>query len=237
MTNALIVGISGNMGRLIYKNAKDYEFNVVCGVDLNLNGNFDCPVYKTFDEVKENVDIVIDFSVPNVLKDTVAFVKTNRAKLFYGVTGLNKNDELVLKNLSKVCGVFLSYNTSPYVNLTIKLASQIAKFGFTSASILETHHQSKKDAPSGTAIAIKNAIVPYATNDNSVTTHSVRGGNVVGTHQAIFFNGDEIITVTHSALSKETFAVNALKECEFLSAKDKGFFTIDDYMNETLKIN
>lgn len=237
MTNALIVGISGNMGSLIYKNAKDYGFNVVCGVDLNLNGNFDCPVYKTFDEIKENVEIVIDFSTPKVLTDTARFALANKTKLFYGVTGLSKSDENLLKNLSKDLAVFLSYNTSPYVNLMLNLVSAIAKFGFSSADILETHHRNKKDAPSGTAIAIKNAITPYAIDENSVTTHSIRGGNVVGTHKAVFFSGDEILSVTHTALSKETFAVNALKECVFLSKKQRGFFTIEDFMNETLKIN
>lgn len=233
MTNALIVGIAGNMGRLIYKNAKDYGFNVVCGVDLKLNGNFDCPVYKTFEEIKENVEIIIDFSTPKVLKDTARFASLNKTKLFYGVTGLSISDETLLKNLAKDVAVFLSYNTSPYVNLMLNLISKIAEFGFGSADVLETHHQNKKDVPSGTAIAIKNAITPYATGKNLVTTHSIRGGNVVGTHKAVFFSGDEILSVTHTALSKDTFAVNALKECVFLSKKQRGLFTIDDFMNAT----
>ena len=91
MKNLLISGSSGKVGLYVRKLAKDYDFNVVCGVDKNNFCEADFPVYKTFSEVKENVDVIIDFSSPDLAEAALDFAENYKAKLVCGTTALKKS--------------------------------------------------------------------------------------------------------------------------------------------------
>ncbi len=230
MINLLIVGINGKMGKKVYQKAKEYGLNVLCGVDKNPGGNFDCPVYRSFDEVKENIDLVIDFSSTDVCEDLYRYVKENRCALFSGTTGYTGKEKHSPKKLSAYVPVFLASNTSHGVSLLLKLVKLACKnLKGCEIEIIEKHHKYKKDAPSGTALSIKNAVKDSINYDPVV--HSIRGGNIVGEHEVLFMCGNEVITVKHEALSDEVFAEGAIKAAVFLMGKKPSLYTMDDLLD------
>lgn len=231
MINTLIVGINGKMGERIYKKAKEYDLSVVCGVDKKVGGNYDCPVYKSFDEIKENVELIIDFSSPSGVFDLCRFVKNNTCPLFFGATGLKKEEKDLLLSLGKIIPLAVVDNTSRGVNLLIKLAEICAdNLEDCNIEIIEKHHKYKKDAPSGTALLIKNALLNHGKPTNKgVFIHSVRGGTIVGEHEILFMCENEIISLKHEALSAEVFADGALKAATKLVEKSVGIYTMNDF--------
>lgn len=235
MVNALIVGINGKAGSAVYNAAKDYEINVVCGIDKTLKGSADCPVYKTFDEVKEIVELIIDFSSPDALHGVADYLKTYPCPLFTGVTGYTKKDEETFKNLSNALPIFKTSNASFGVNVMkniVKTASE--NLPDYSAYIVEKHRKSKKDAPSGTAILLKEAF--NKEKRRNLPIFSMRGGEVCGEHEVIFICENEILTIKHQATSPKLFAEGALSCCKFLLTKKRGLFSVDDYLKENAAI-
>lgn len=231
MINTLIVGINGKMGERIYKKAKEYDLSVVCGVDKKVGGNYDCPVYKSFDEIKENVELIIDFSSPTSVFDLCKFVKDNPCPLFFGATGLKKEEKDLLLSLAKKIPLVIADNTSRGVNILLKLAEICAdSLEDCNIEIIEKHHKYKKDAPSGTALLIKNTLAKHDKPSNKgVFIHSVRGGTIVGEHEVLFMCENEIISLKHEALSAEVFADGALKAAAELIAKPVGIYTMNDF--------
>ena len=129
----------------------------------------------------------------------------------------------------------------------VKRAAKLLEDGFD-IEIVERHHNQKIDAPSGTALAIADAIAEtlttppeYVYDRHSVRKkrkpaeigiHAVRGGTIVGDHTVIFAGKDEVIEVKHSAASKEVFAVGAVKAALYMAGKEKGMFNMNDLINE-----
>lgn len=98
-------------------------------------------------------------------------------------------------------------------------------------SIVEYHHGRKKDAPSGTAIMIRDAVCEAnpAVKKEDITISSIRGGGIVGEHQVLFAYRDEIIEFWHKVSSRETFAYGAVKVCKWLSGQGNGFYKMSDF--------
>ena len=135
-------------------------------------------------------------------------------------------------------------------SLVQKAALALADSGFDIESV-EKHHNQKIDAPSGTALAIADAINEALDNkygyvydrsqkrekrsQNEIGIHSVRGGNIVGEHDVIFAGKDEIIEINHRAASKEIFAVGAVKAAKYLAGKPAGFYTMKDVLKDVLE--
>lgn len=229
MVNVLISGINGNMGRALYAN-KTKNTNVSCGVDLILGGDFDCPVYKNFSEVKENVDVVIDFSSKENTVEAIKFCSANGCRLLVGTTGLSDNEVKMLEKLSRSVAVFYSSNTSLGINLLLSYLSAVKKIDTAvDADIIEKHRKTKKDAPSGTAITLKKTIEKFLPSKN-VNVHSIRAGNVSGEHEIIFTFKDESISIKHTASSPSAFAVGAIKIAEKLASMKKGLYTEKDFI-------
>ena len=152
----------------------------------------------------------------------------------------------MIKLASQEVPVFFSANMSLGVNLMkvlIKKAAEALGDGFD-IEITETHHNLKKDAPSGTALALADSInevfdgskeYVYGRTPESgkrekkeIGIHALRGGTVVGEHEVSFFGNDEIIKISHSARSKSVFAEGALKAAEFIKDKEPGFYGMED---------
>jgi 4-hydroxy-tetrahydrodipicolinate reductase len=166
-------------------------------------------------------------------------------------TGLSTEQTDMLKSdLSQRIPVFFSANMSLGVNLLIDLVKKAAKVleGHFDIEIVEKHHNQKIDAPSGTALAIADAIndtldekCEYTYDRHSrrkkrskqeIGIHAVRGGTIVGDHSVIFAGNDEIIEINHTANSKEIFGVGALKAALFLSSKAPGLYSMTDLIEE-----
>ncbi len=239
MINIIMHGCNGQMGQVITKIvADDPDVAIVAGIDPNLSAPNPYPVFPSADECTVDADVIIDFSTARAVKPLIAFAKTKNIPVIVCTTGLSAADLEYIKETSHSLPIFFSANMSLGVNLLIGLAKRATEIlsdaGFD-IEIIEKHHNQKIDAPSGTALAIADGINEVLDNqydyqfDRSKTRekrskkeigiHAVRGGTIVGEHDVIFAGQDEVITLGHTATSKEVFAVGAVKAAKFMSHK------------------
>ena len=243
MVNLLICGIGGKMGATLLELLScDTQAKAVCGVDIRTPENTTIPVYKSFGEVKEKVDVIIDFSSPAVLEDELEWAIKNNTPVVLGSTGFSEKQLKYIENSAKKVAVFKTANFSLGVNLLMKLVREAAevlgdKFDI---EIIEKHHNLKADAPSGTALMlagsanVQNKDYLYGRDKSSgkrgkeIGIHAVRGGTIVGEHEVMFAGEDEIVTLSHSARSKKVFAAGAIKAAIFLAGKPAGKYDMQD---------
>lgn len=206
-----LIGASGKMGKEIIS-------------VMNQDGNEMVFKYDIEGEsYSEKPEVLIDFSLPVVLEKTVEYTSKFNSPLVIGTTGFNDIQMKKIKELSEAVPVVQSYNFSVGIQMLIRCSEILKdKLSDWDIEISETHHRFKKDKPSGTAIMIMNAL------GKEVNISSLRLGNVVGEHSVSFGGLGETITVTHSALSRRTFAEGVLRAVNFIMDKKKGFYTIKD---------
>lgn len=249
MTRIIMNGCSGHMGRVITELvAEDPDARIVAGVDLVAPKDADFPVYPSFEEVKEEADVLVDFSTPKILSKLIAEAKRRgNMPLVLCTTGYTKEQIEEITEASKELPIVRSANMSLGVNVLIRLVQEAAKTlaaeGFD-IEIVEKHHRLKKDAPSGTALAIADAInaaLPEAKEyvfdrsqrseprpKNEIGLSAVRGGTIVGDHDVIFAGTDEVITISHMAYSKAIFGKGAIVAAKFLAGQKPGLYTMKD---------
>ena len=246
MTRIILCGANGKMGRVIQSvvNARD-DCEIVAGVDLNTNSS-DFPIYADFKEVKEQGDVIIDFSNPALLDSILAFSTEKNIPAVIATTGYDDKQKKQIEAAAQNTAVFFTYNMSMGINLLANLAKKAAQVlgDDFDIEIVEKHHNQKIDAPSGTALMLADAVseefdkpMKYEydrhskrekRSKNEIGMHSVRGGTIVGEHEIIFAGRDEIITLSHSARSKEIFAVGAVNAAVFMNGKTKGVYSMKD---------
>lgn len=250
MINAVINGCGGKMGHVVARLAsQDSEINITAGFDIADCKDFDFPVYTNYDNLKEKADVIIDFSHPDCIDGLLSYCKKNKIPAVICTTGLSNRQKNELEAAAEEIPVFFSANMSLGINLIISLAKQAVKLLEDSfdIEIIEKHHNQKIDAPSGTALAIADAVsgemkkqAEYVYDrhtqrikrkPNEIGIHSVRGGTIVGEHSVIFAGNDEVIELKHSAASKEVFAVGAIKAAKFLVGKKPGMYDMNDLIS------
>lgn len=249
-TRILLCGACGKMGgNVLSLLATDNDATAVCGVDL-FPKEIGIPVYKTFNDVQEKADVIIDFSSAENVEERLRFAKENGMGIVLASTGFSKEDLAVIDEYSKCIPVFKTANLSLGVNVMqalVKAAAQILGDGFD-VEIIERHHNLKKDAPSGTALMLADSVneafngqkkyvggregIVGARKKTEIGIHAVRGGTIVGEHEVMFAGEDEVITVTHSAASKRVFAVGAIRAAKFLHGKAAGKYEMKDLLAE-----
>lgn len=247
MINVLISGINDGTGKKVYELiTKTEDFNLVCGVDEAIGGDFNCPVYKNFDEVKEMVDVVIDFSKPERLPFVLEFVKENGCALVEGTTGYTKVQMQQIKKLSETLPVFISHNLSLGTSMLFRLAriaaSELKNFDI---EIIEYRDREKQNAPGATTLSLardisetlgeKSKIVSGRNGkrkQGEISLHSVRGGNIAGANEILFIGEDELIQIKHESFDNLLFARGAIKAARFISEKTAGFYTMKDFSTE-----
>ena len=253
MMKIALVGINGKMGQVICRLLDTNEdAKVVCGIDINTEMKNGVPVYKSLVETKEEIDVIIDFSHPSSLEATLQYATENKTALVLATTGLSSEQIKSVNAAAEKTALFFSANMSLGVNLLIELAKKATALleGSFDIEIIEKHHNQKIDAPSGTALAIADAINETCNNPNEyvydrhsvrkkrsrseIGIHSLRGGTIVGEHSVIFAGNDEIIELKHTATSKEIFAVGAIKAAMFLNGKKAGLYNMDMLVSETV---
>jgi len=245
MTNIIIVGANGKMGKTIRKLASGRDdINISAGVD-KISEKGEINIYENIDQVKEDFDVALDFSRPTSLPSLLEFCSLKNKPLILCTTGYTPDDLKKIQEASEKIPVFRSANMSIGINVVNNVLKNISKFLYEEfdIEIIEKHHNQKADAPSGTAILLADTIkksisedITYTCgregnckrNKNEIGIHAVRGGNIVGEHTVIFAGNSEIIEVKHSALSRDVFAVGALLACKFMKGKEKGFYSMDD---------
>lgn len=245
MTNIILCGCGGRMGRAIIESVKD-GCTIVAGVDINASAlSTGFPVYEKISDFPGKADVIVDFSHHSALPSLIEYAKATKTPIVLATTG-HTDEELALINESvNEIAIFRSGNFSLGINLLITLAKQAAKTlgADFDVEIIEKHHNKKLDAPSGTALMIADAIASereeseYVFDRHSerkarvskeIGLHSVRGGTIVGEHEAIFAGENEIVTISHSAASREIFATGALRAAVYLAKKEKGLYNMTD---------
>lgn len=250
MTRILLSGANGKMGNAVSRVVSDKKnVEIAAGYDINTAENAGFPVYDSLDEIRANVsgiDAIIDFSHPAMFDGLLSFAAEEKIPAVFCTTGLSEQQLSSMREAAKLSPIFFSANMSIGVNLLIDLASRAAKIleDNFDIEIVEKHHNQKLDAPSGTALAIADAIADtvsynaeYVYDRHSVRKkrdkseigiHAVRGGTIVGEHDIIFAGSDEVIELKHSAASKEVFAVGAVKAAVFMKGKAAGMYTMKE---------
>ncbi|MCX7709220.1 MAG: 4-hydroxy-tetrahydrodipicolinate reductase [Clostridia bacterium] len=250
MINILMSGCNGKMGQVITRLAGESEdLKIVAGYDISDRLQNPYPVYTNIHNCRENLDVIIDFSNPEALGNLLDFAVSRKVPVVVATTGLTQAQVKSLEAASKEIPVFFSANMSLGVNLLIDLVKKAAKVleGNFDIEIVEKHHNQKIDAPSGTALAIADAINSALTqkqeyiydrhsrrkkrSKTEIGIHAVRGGTIVGDHSVIFAGNDEIIEINHIAMSKEIFGVGALKAAKFLYNKKPGLYNMNDLIS------
>ena len=245
MTEIILNGCNGKMGRAVAQSVSARnDCMIASGVDTFSSENRGFPVYTDINSAKGNV--IIDFSHPSALPGLLEYAVKTKTPAVIATTGLSDADIENIKAASNAVPIFFTFNMSLGINLLVELsqiASKVLGSGFD-IEIVEKHHNQKLDAPSGTAIMIANAVNEVNNgkytyeydrhskrekrSENEIGIHSVRGGNIVGDHEVIFAGHDEVITLSHSAYSKEVFAVGAINAAIFLTDKTPGLYDMKD---------
>lgn len=243
MINILINGCNGKMGQIVCDLVhKSDDMNLIAGVDIFTN-NSSFPIYSSFDLIKDNIDVIIDFSIPSATFKALDYAIKTKTPIVIATTGFSEEETQKINELSKKIAIFKSANMSFDINIMIKLLEWLAPLlQNTDIEILETHHNRKVDAPSGTAKmladcinnALKNTYhYEYNRHDkhekrnkNEIGISSIRGGNIVGEHSVQFFSEYETLEIKHTSYSRNIFAEGAIKAARFLINKPAGLYNM-----------
>ena len=229
MTKFIMHGCNGAMGQVITRLAKE---------DPNMK---DCTVAA---------DVIVDFSVAKAVDGVIDFAVERQIPLVLCTTGLSEEQLAKVSEAGKKVAVLRSANMSLGVNTVFKLAAigaqVLAQAGYD-IEIVEKHHNQKLDAPSGTALAIADAINEVLNKEyvykldrsqerkkrekKEIGIQAVRGGNIVGEHEVFFCGPDEVIEIKHTAYSKGIFGKGAIAAAVYLKGKAPGMYTMSDVID------
>lgn len=248
MTRAIMHGCNGKMGQVITSLCKEEkEIEIVAGIDVSDHINNDYPVFSEIGTCNVEADVIIDFAAAAALDALIEYSVAKQIPVIVCTTGLDEAQEQKLKEASGKVAVLKSANMSLGINTLMELlhkaAAVFAPAGFD-MEIVEKHHNQKVDAPSGTALALADAINETLDHSyeyqydrftqrkkrdkNEIGIQSVRGGTIVGEHEVIFAGTDEVITLKHTAYSKAIFAKGAIQAAKFLAGKPAGMYDMSD---------
>lgn len=250
-TRIIMHGCNGAMGQVISRLAKaDEAVEIVAGIDITDKGIYTYPVFTAACDCKAQADVIVDFSVAGAVDALMDFAVERKLPLVLCTTGLSEEQLARVREISEVIPVLRSANMSLGVNTLFKLVAEAAKIlagaGYD-MEIVEKHHNKKLDAPSGTALAIADAINEamdkqyYYKLDRSakrerrepkeIGIQAVRGGTIVGEHEVFFCGEDEVVEIKHTAYSKGIFGKGALAAAVYLAGQKPGLYTMADVID------
>lgn len=248
MVKIIMHGCNGKMGQVITGIvAADKDAEIVAGIDIVDNRQNPYPVFTNIDDCNVEADVIIDFASAKAIDKLLDYVETRKIPVVLCTTGLSEEQLARVEEVSKKVAVLKSANMSLGINTLFKVLKSVspllAEAGFD-IEIVEKHHHFKVDAPSGTALALGDAIneslpekyeykfdrsqdrIPRPKNE--IGFSSVRGGTIVGEHDVIFAGEDEVITFSHTAYSKSAFAKGAVEAAKFLKGQPAGHYTMKE---------
>ena len=236
------------MGRVIQQLvAERTDCTIAAGVDLFSDSTAAFPAYTNIADVQEEADVIIDFSHPSLLTPILSYAaQKGGIPAVLCTTGYSAEQVEALKTAAQAQPVFYSRNMSLGINLLIELSKKAAKVlgDQFDIEIIEKHHNQKIDAPSGTALMLADAIASVRDGEtqyvydrhaqrkkrekSEIGLHAVRGGTIVGEHEVLFAGNHEVITLSHSAQSKELFATGAVNAAVYMCGKGPGLYDMSD---------
>lgn len=237
MLNVLIHGM-GAMGQYVY-DILNGQANIVCFDSFNKD------YYNNYEDIQQNIDVIIDFSHHSLIDDLVDYAASNAIPVVICTTGLSETTQQNISDKSKLIPIFQSGNMSLGINVLLELAKLGAK-SLTNfdIEIIEKHHNKKIDAPSGTAYMIAEAIQSIQNlslehgrygndskrGDHVIGMHAIRGGSITGDHTVLFAGLDETIEIKHQATSKRVFAKGAVNAAYFIKDQQPGMYNMNDLL-------
>ncbi len=258
-----IAGANGRMGRMLIEavlNSGDMQLAVALdhtgaasiGQDAGAFLGKDTGIIITDDlNQLSQADCLIDFTRPAGTMSHLQACVANNCKLIIGTTGFNDEEKALIATAGEKIAVVFAPNMSVGVNVALRLIEMAAKMmnqGFD-AEVFEAHHRNKVDAPSGTALAMGEAVAKAwdvkldevadwtrygetgAREDGRIGFSVVRGGDIIGDHTVFFCGDGERIEITHRSSNRTTYAQGSLRAARFLKNKDKGLFSMHDVLD------
>ncbi|GAA0075792.1 4-hydroxy-tetrahydrodipicolinate reductase [Clostridium sp. CTA-5] len=251
MIRIVLNGCSGKMGKVITECATKFKnLEIIAGVD-RFPSETSYPIYKNTEELNIDYDVLLDFSRADALPGLINLTEKTKKPLVICSTGFSNEDLALIDEKSKTLPLFRSANMSLGINLLNSLLRKVAPllYGSYDIEIIEKHHNQKVDSPSGTAVLLADTIKESIAEEtkfvygrsgsskreeNEIGIHAIRGGSIVGDHDVIFAGSGEIIELSHKAISREVFAIGALKACEYMGTiSDPGLYNMDDVIGIT----
>lgn len=228
---------NGRMGRMI---------ETICAQDdaFDVAGFIGPDAHEDLDEI-QNIDAAIDFSYPGNLQMVLESAMRRKLPLVIGTTGLSQEQGDAIRAASGVIPIVWANNFSTGVTVLVRLVRMAAEaLGEEfDIEIVETHHNKKEDAPSGTAKMLLSAVDPsgdYAVMNGregrpgkrgrEIGMHALRGGTVAGEHSVHFFGQMEEVELRHRADSREIFARGALRAAKFAVQAKPGLYDMEDVL-------
>lgn len=250
----LLHGASGVMGKNVQEVASEHpDCSIVAGVDRGIHAEESSafPVYSDIQKVKEDFDVIIDFSVKEAVDSLLAFAVEKKKALVLCTTGLSETQLEKIEEAGRTIPILQSGNMSLGINVLEELlriaAGKLYQEGFD-VEIVEAHHRRKKDAPSGTALMLEKAVEESIgqalekvfqregqnrpREKDEIGMSSVRGGTIPGVHEVLFAGEDEVIKLEHTAYSRKIFAKGALSAAFFLLKQKPGRYTMGDVLRK-----
>ncbi|RXJ73801.1 4-hydroxy-tetrahydrodipicolinate reductase [Veronia nyctiphanis] len=218
--------------------------------ELAAIGKLEVELVDDLEKVVDNFDVIIDFTAPASTLANIELCRKHGKKIVIGTTGFTEEEKALVDEASKDVSMIMAPNYSVGVNLVFKLLEKAAKVmgDYCDIEIVEAHHRHKVDAPSGTALGMGEAIAGAMGNKLSdvavyaregitgertrdeIGFATIRAGDVVGEHTAMFADIGERVEITHKASSRMTFANGAVRSAIWLVDKPSGFYTMHDVL-------
>ena len=252
MINVALFGANGKMGREVIKALpRERDLSLIATIgrlsastdDIKFCGDSDHKVKVQWikpiaHQSVNDIDVVIDFSEPNASLNCLRFCTENSIRFVSGTTGFNEEHHREIIDLSKRTPIFLSSNFSRGVAMVSTLLEYIStKLGNeTQIWLEEIHHKDKLDAPSGTAIDLRNTVTKTLNKHKikkDVAISSKRIGQHVGFHRATFSFQGETITIAHEAKDRSVFSLGALAATRWIIDMPPGLYNMRDFIDLT----
>lgn len=244
-----VTGATGQMGTNVIKAAKDKDIDIVTAVDREETENRGVKVEEDskLEQLLEekDVDALIDFTVPEASIKYLQAAKNTGTPAVIGTTGFTDEQEEKIIEAGQDIPVLKASNFSPSINVMRELVKQAAgKLEEYDIEVTETHHNRKRDAPSGTAKRFLEEIEDARgqfqevhgregdtpRTQGEVGIHAKRAGDIKGTHEVLLAGDDEVLKIRHRSESREVFASGALKSAEWIKDRENDFYSFSEVL-------
>ena len=249
-----ITGCLGRMGQQLIRSAKkDERFKINSITENKIQKKKFLGILPKLNnaETFKNSDVIIDFTIPKCTLEVLKIAVKEKKRVVIGTTGFSKQEENIIKKVSKKIPILKAGNMSLGINLLMYLAEITSKsLGDNYLSkVYEAHHKFKKDHPSGTALMLGQGVAsgknknfykiigkkylnkkdfPYG---KKINFNSIRKGNIIGEHEVLFSSGKEIIKLNHKAFDRALYSEGALAAASWLMKKKSGLYSMRDLLN------
>ena len=264
MIRVVITGVCGRMGRCLTQGVAEqvdmelvgaiqYPGHPQIGGDAGIVagiGEIGVPVTGEFEDVLDNADVIIEFSKPEATVQYLRQVVDADKAVVIGTTGFSTNELAIVKTLASQIRCVMAPNMSLGVNVMIQASELIAKALGDDYNIetIETHHNRKTDAPSGTALRLAETVavalgrdlaeigvygrhgIAGARTQQEIGTHAVRGGDIAGDHTVLFATEGEQLNIVHRSHSREAFAKGAIRAARWVVNAPKGLHDVSEVL-------